>query len=99
MSHYNHVKNIIGNLNPREIRNLLNYLRQKTEFIIPRCYSKFEIVKLLESEGIRDLLTDEDYHRIKNEFDNGCAEIMNEILRTRILMALDASSEVPRLSK
>ena len=99
MSHYNLVKNNIGHLSAPEIRNLLNFLRQKTEFIIPRCYSKIEIIKLLESEGIRELLTDEDYLLIKNEFDNGCAEIMNEILGTRILMALDASREGPRLGK
>jgi hypothetical protein len=97
MSHYDQVKKSIDNLNPSEIRNLLNYLRQKTEFIIPRCYSKLEIIKFLESEGIRDLISDEDYHRIKTEFDNGCAEIMNEILRTRILMALDAASESRQL--
>jgi len=98
MSQYNHVKKIIGNLNPQEIRSLLNYLRQKTEFIIPKCYTKRELIKLLESEGIIDLLTDEDYQRIKNEFDNGCAEIMNEILRTRVLMALDESSDLSRLT-
>ena len=97
MNQLNTLKKAIEELNQKDIQNLLNYLRQKTEFIIPRCYSKTEILKILELEGVAELLSESQFHQIKKEFDNSCSGIMTEILRTHLLMAMDASTDSSRI--
>lgn len=50
-----------------------------------------ELNKFLKAEGISGRLSEDDYRQLKRELDNSCKELMNEVLRTRILMTLDAS--------
>jgi hypothetical protein len=93
MGHFQFVKEVIEKMSHQEILNLLEYLRKQTDIIIPKCYSKKELNQFLKAEGINGQLSEKDYLRLKNELDNSCKELMNEVLRTRILMQLDASLE------
>ncbi len=93
MGHFQYAKEVIEKMSHQEILNLLDYLRKQTDIIIPKCYSKTELNQFLKAEGISGKLSEDDYHRLKRELDNSCKELMNEVLRTRILMTLDASLE------
>jgi hypothetical protein len=93
MGHFQYVKDLIEKMSHQEILNLLDYLRTQTDVIIPKCYSRRELNQFLKAEGIRGKLSENDYRQLKKELDNSCKELMNEVLRTRILMTLDATAE------
>jgi len=94
MSQIQQAKQIIEGMSHRDILHLLNYLRLKTEFIIPKCYSKQEILRFLKSEGIQGNLSEKDYRKIKKYFDSECRDLMNELLRNHLIIALDASADI-----
>ncbi|UCF63346.1 MAG: hypothetical protein JSW33_12370 [bacterium] len=94
MGHIHSAKKVIEKMNHNEILSLLDYLRRNTDIIIPKCYSRAELLKFLRSEGINAKLSEEAYQKLKKEVDNGCKELMNEVLRTQILLTLDAASDV-----
>lgn len=93
MGHFQSAKEVIEKMSRQEILNLLDYLRRKTDIIIPKCYSRTELNQFLRAEGINGKLSEDDYRHLKSELDHSCRELMNEVLRTRILMTLDASTD------
>ena len=94
MGNIQSAKKVVEKLNHNEIMSLLDYLRRKTDIIIPKCYSRAELLSYLRSEGINGKLSEETYQQLKKELDNGCKHLMYEVLRTQILLTLDAASEV-----
>ncbi len=94
MNKLDKVKLLIRQLDSRELTRLLDYIRRKSDIIIPKCYTKEEIISMVLTEGISEKLSDSDFICLKNEFDNGCKEIMNEVLRTRLMVSLDQSQEI-----
>ena len=93
MGNFQYAKEVIEKMSHQEILNLLDHLRNQTDIIIPKCYSRSELNRFLKAEGISGKLSEDEYRRLKKELDNSCRELMNEVLRTRILMTLDATLE------
>ena len=98
MGHLQHVKQVVEKMTNQEILYLLEFLRLRTDIIIPKCYSRKELNQFLKAEGINGKLSDGDYQHLKRELDNSCKELMNEVLRTRILMTVDASFDGSEVS-
>jgi hypothetical protein len=65
MGHFQYAKKVIEKMSHQEILNLLDYLRNHSEIIIPKCYSGRELNKFLKNEGIRGRLSENDYQRLK----------------------------------
>jgi hypothetical protein len=94
MNKLDKVKLLIGKLDNRDLTRLLDYIRLKSDIIIPKCYTKEEVMSMVLTEGLSEKLNDSDFTCLKNEFDNGCKEIMSEVLRTRLMVSLDKSQEI-----
>jgi len=59
-----------------EIQQLIGFLRKRTNIIIPKCFIRRELVKLLQMEGLPHKLSDKEFAQIKQDYDDNCTEIM-----------------------
>ncbi len=96
MSKLDKVKALVEELNSSELARLLDYIRGKSDIIIPKYYTKDELVQMLQKEGINGKISDSDFACLKNELNNGCNVFLNEVLRTKLIVALDKSHEPAR---
>ncbi len=96
MSKLDKVKALVKELNSNELARLLDYIRGKSDIIMPKCYTKDELVHMLKKEGINGRISESDFDCLKNELNNGCNVFLNEVLRTKLIVALDKSHEQAR---
>jgi hypothetical protein len=87
------IKSWVKSLDYREIHQLLLHLRSRNDILIPACFTKNELRHLLEKEGIADHLSDEDFIRLKKEFDRNYECCLREWVRTMVLMTIDRSKD------
>jgi len=89
MSQLEKIKQILESMQDHEIQQLLGFLRQRSDIIIPKCFTRNDIMKLLVLEGFPQKLSDAEFTLIKQDYDDNCIEIMREYLRTNLLITFD----------
>ena len=89
MSHITRIKQILGILQEDEIQQLLGFLRKRNDIMIPKCFTKKELMRLLLLEGFPQKLSDQEFAQIKQDYDNECIEILREYLRTHMMVHHD----------
>lgn len=89
MSQIEKIKQILDSLQDHEIQQLLGFLRKRNDIIIPKCFTRKDIMKLLLLEGFPQKLSDTEFILIKQDYDDNCIEIMREYLRTNLLISFD----------
>jgi hypothetical protein len=89
MSHIARIKEVLEILGEDEIQQLIGFLRKRTDIIIPKCFTKKELMRLLLLEGFTQKLSDWEFAQIKQDCDNKCIEIMREYLRTNLMIHHD----------
>jgi hypothetical protein len=83
----------IDRLSEQELHHLLNHLNKRPDILLPKCYTRGELLEALELEGLVEQLTDDEFNLLKREFNNGCQEFLCAALRTKLMVLLDQTKE------
>jgi hypothetical protein len=83
----------IDRLSERELHQLLSHINKRPDILLPKCYTRGELLEALELEGLVEQLSDTEFDLLKKEFDNGCQEFLCAALRTKLMVLLDRTKE------